>query len=389
MGVSFGWPYLSHGSSGIWNERNASSAGCVGPYHQIEAVALGYQILAFYMAVDCHVGWTDAAIDGRRGPEWRASTGRQVTHMIDFAEQAVVVTGAGRGLGRLYALELARRGARVVVNDRGGSMSGAGADASIADGVVEEIRTAGGVAVASHHSVDDPEEAAAIIRTATDAFGRLDAVVSNAGIYEMLPYEELTVEQWRRMLQVHLDGAFYLSQPAFRVMKDQGYGRLVFIASNIGAFGQEHAAHYAAAKGGIIGLTNALANEGADHGVLVNAVLPVGRTRMMTDSMGDREPNPILDQFFAETTAERVVPMVVYLASRSCELSHHYFSAVAGRFARVFVGVGDGWLADRETDPSVEDVADHLAAISATEPFSVPMTVADEIVAVLGQLGVI
>jgi NAD(P)-dependent dehydrogenase (short-subunit alcohol dehydrogenase family) len=309
--------------------------------------------------------------------------------MIEFSGQCVVVTGAGRGLGRLYALELARRGAHVVVNDVGGSMGGEGADPSVADEVVEQIRRAGGEAVGSHDSVDTPEGAAAIVEAAINHYGRLDALISNAGIYEMAPYGELSVRRWHRMIQVHLDGAFFLSQPALKVMKAQGYGRLVFVASNIGAFGQERAAHYAAAKGGIIGLTNALANEGAQHGVNVNAVLPIGQTRMMTDSMGERDPNPVLDKFFAATTAERVVPLTVFLASRDCQLTHHYFSAVAGRYARVFIGLGEGWAANGSADASVEDVAEHLAEITATQPFAVPMSVADEIFIVLRQLQLI
>jgi NAD(P)-dependent dehydrogenase (short-subunit alcohol dehydrogenase family) len=309
--------------------------------------------------------------------------------MIDFTDQAIVVTGAGRGLGRLYALDLASRGAQVVVNDVGSTMGGSGTDASVAAAVAAEIEAAGGVAIASHDSVDTAEGGAAIVQAAVDSFGRIDALVSNAGIYEMLPFEDLSADQWRKMLQVHLDGAFFLTQPAFRIMKQQGYGRLVMVASNIGAFGQEHAAHYAAAKGGIIGLTNALANEGAAHGVTANAVLPVGRTRMMTDSMGDREPNPVLDQFFAETTPERIVPIVTYLASRDCELNHQYFSAVAGRFARVFIGLGEGWLADRGTDPTAEDIAEHLDQLTSTETFDIPTSVADEIFIVLRQLGLI
>lgn len=308
--------------------------------------------------------------------------------MIDFTDQAAIVTGAGRGLGRGYALELARRGARVVVNDVGGSMSGEGSDLSVAEQVVDEIRSAGGEAVASHDSVDSPEGAAAIVATATEAFGRLDAVISNAGIYGMHAFEELTVEQWRRMLQVHLDGAFFLSQPAVAVMREQGYGRLVFIASNAAAFGQEQAVHYAAAKGGIIGLANALANEVAPHGINVNAVLPVGRTRMMEDSMGEHD-NPVLDRFFDATTPERIVPLAVYLASRECTLTHHCISAVAGRYARVFVGLGEGWLADAAGTATAEDIAEHLEEITATDPHSVPMSIADEIFTVLGQLGMI
>lgn len=309
--------------------------------------------------------------------------------MIDFGGQAVIVTGAGRGLGRLYALELARRGAGVVVNDIGGSMNGNGADPSVADAVVTEILDAGGAAIASHDSVDGPESAAAIVEAATDVFGRLDAVISNAGIYEMLDFEDITIGQWRRMLSVHVDGTFYLSQPAYRVMRAQGYGRFVLVASNTAAFGQDHATHYAAAKGAIIGLTHALSNEGAGHGIKVNAVLPMGQTRMMLTSMAQRDPNPVVDKLFEACTPERVVPLVTYLASSSCEVSHQLISAVAGRYARVFVGLGEGWMPDVGAEPSVEDVADHLGQIVATDPHTVPQAVADEVVTMLGRLGIV
>ncbi len=196
--------------------------------------------------------------------------------MIDFTGQAVIVTGAGRGLGRLYALDLAHRGAAVVVNDLGGSMHGDGADTSVADSVVEEIERAGGVAVASHESVDNPEGGEAIVRTAIDRFGRLDAVVSNAGIFNSAPFEDLSQSDWRRMLSVHLDGGFNLSQPAYREMKAAGYGRLVFISSSGGMFGQPLEAHYAAAKAGLVGLANVIAIEGAQHGIIANTVLPFG-----------------------------------------------------------------------------------------------------------------
>ena len=308
--------------------------------------------------------------------------------MIDFSGQAAVVTGAGRGLGREYALDLARRGAQVVVNDVGGSMGGDGTDRSVADEVVAEIQDAGGTAVASYDSVDTPEGGASIVAAAVETFGRLDAIISNAGIYEMVPFEDLTVEQWRRMQSVHVDGTFHLTQPAYRQMKEQGGGRIVFVASNAAAFGQETATHYAAAKGAIIGLTHALANEGAPHGIKVNAVLPVGRTRMMLDSMGKggEDRSPIIDQLFEACTPERVVPIVTYLASSSCEVTHHLVSAVAGRYARVFLGLGEGWLGDQ---PTAEDVAEHLDAIVATEPHTIPMAIADEIVTRLQRLELI
>ena len=308
--------------------------------------------------------------------------------MIDFTGQVAVVTGAGRGLGRLYALELARRGAAVVVNDLGGTMQGAGTDPGVADGVVGEIERAGGVAVASHHSVDDPEGGEAIVRTAVDRFGRLDAVVSNAGIFATGAFDELSPADWRRMLGVHLDGGFHLSQPAFRVMKSQGYGRFVFIASSAGIFGQPLAAHYAAAKAGLLGLCNVVAIEGAPHGIRANTVLPFGVSRMVTDTLPD--PSQLeASGFLKAIQPELVVPLVVFLASRACPFSHHNYSACAGRFARVFVGLGKGWLAEPGSRPTADDVAARLEEVSATEPFSVPMSIFEEVVGVCQRLGIV
>ena len=309
--------------------------------------------------------------------------------MIRFDGQSVIVTGAGRGLGRLYALELARRGAQVVVNDVGTSVTGAGSDVSVADAVVEEIERAGGTAVASHDSVDHAEAGAEMVQLALDTFGRLDAVVSNAGIFEMVAFEDMTFDQWRRMLQVHVDGTFHLVQPSYRHMKTQGYGRVVLVASNVGAFGQENAAHYATAKGGIIGLTNTLANEGAAYGIHVNTVLPMGNTRMSASTLEPEEIDAATQAFFDATPPERVVPMVVFLASRECELTHHYFSAGAGRFARVFIGLGDGWLADADHQPTVEDLVDHLDEVVALDPHIVPMSVTDEIAALVPRLHIL
>lgn len=306
--------------------------------------------------------------------------------MIDFTDQVAVVTGAGRGLGRVYALELARRGASVVVNDLGGTMHGDGENTAVADQVVDEITASGGTAVASYDSVDSPAGGEAIVRTAVDAFGRLDAVISNAGIFNSIAFDELTPEDWRRMLSVHLDGAFYLSQPAYRAMKAQGYGRFVFIASSAGMFGQHLEAHYAAAKAGIVGLTNVIALEGEPHGIRANTVLPFGISRMVTETLDD--PKALEGNgFFAAIRPELVAPLVVFLASRACDVSHQNFSACAGRFARVFIGLSEGWLAPRDGDPTAEDIAGHLAAVAATEPFTIPGSIYDEVFAVTHRLG--
>jgi NAD(P)-dependent dehydrogenase (short-subunit alcohol dehydrogenase family) len=307
---------------------------------------------------------------------------------LDFEGQAVVVTGAGRGLGRLYALDLAARGASVVVNDLGGSMAGNGTDTSVADAVVAEIHAAGGTAVASHDSVETPDGGGAVIQRTLEAFGRVDAVVSNAGIFHTAPFDELTPDDWQRMLRVHLDGAFNVSQPAYRHMKRNGYGRFVFIASSAGAFGQPDSAHYAAAKAGTIGLANVVAIEGAEYGILANCVLPFGYSRMVFDTVGDRaelEPDP---GFLHAMEPHLVVPIVTYLASAANTMSHSNFSACAGRFARVFIGLSDGWVDPGGTTPTAEDIAEHLEAIAAIEPFTIPNSIFDEVTRICEQLGV-
>jgi NAD(P)-dependent dehydrogenase (short-subunit alcohol dehydrogenase family) len=313
---------------------------------------------------------------------------RETPATVRFDGQVAIVTGAGRGLGRLYALEFARRGASVVVNDLGGSMQGVGEDHAVAHNVVKEIVEAGGVAVASTHSVASPEGGAGIVETALDHFGRVDAVVSNAGIFNTLPFDALSPEEWRRMLRVHLDGAFYLSQPAFKLMKAQGYGRIVFIASSAGLFGQPESAHYAAAKAGIVGLTNVVAVEGAPFGILANSVLPFGYSRMVTETVGDRDQFPSESSFLHAIEPELVVPIVVYLASRACDVTHHNYSACAGRFGRVFVGLAKGWLAENGATPTPDDVCAHFGEISTVEPFIVPESIFDEVAEVCLRLGI-
>lgn len=307
--------------------------------------------------------------------------------MIDFTDRVAVVTGAGRGLGRLYALDLARRGAAVMVNDLGGSMRGEGADSGVADEVVAEITKAGGTAIASYDSVDSAAGGQAIVDAAVDAFGRLDAVVSNAGIFGTTPFENLSADEWTRMLRVHLDGGFYLAQPAYRVMKNSGGGRFVFISSSAGIFGQPMEAHYAAAKAGLVGLTNVIAIEGEAHGILANSVMPTGFSRMVTETVGD-------EQFLAESgfmraiRPELVVPLVTFLASAACTFTHRNYSAAAGRYARVFVGLTEGWLADADGQPKAEDIQAHLEEISSTEKFIVPASIVDEVLEVCARRGV-
>jgi NAD(P)-dependent dehydrogenase (short-subunit alcohol dehydrogenase family) len=307
--------------------------------------------------------------------------------MIDFHNQTVIVTGAGRGLGRCYALEFGRLGASVVVNDIGGTIKGRGEDARVADAVVAEITDAGGKAVASYDSVATPEGGAKIVRTALSAFGRLDAVVNNAGILTTDSFEKLTQQQWRDMLAVHLDGAFYLSQPAFAIMKEQGYGRFVFTSSSAAMFGAEHHAHYAAAKTGLFGLKNVIAIEGARYDILANNVLPWGLTRMIADEVDGREEIlrlPMMQML----EPELVAPLVAYLASRACKTTHQDFSAAAGRYARVFTALGAGWLAAAGKKPTIDDVAADFGAISACEPYQIPFSTTDETIEICRRRGV-
>ena len=192
------------------------------------------------------------------------------------------------------------------------------------------------------------------------------------------------------MLRVHLDGAFHLSQPAFRVMKAQGEGRFVFIASSAGLFGQPNSAHYAAAKAGTMGLTNVIAIEGEPHGILANTVLPFGYSRMVTSTLGEEGAEALREasEFMRAIDPELVVPIVVFLASSSCDFTHRNYSACAGRFSRVFVGLGDGWVAEAGSKPTADDIKAHLAEVSATEPFIVPTSIFDEVSDTCDRLGI-
>jgi NAD(P)-dependent dehydrogenase (short-subunit alcohol dehydrogenase family) len=296
---------------------------------------------------------------------------------IRFDERVVVVTGAGGGLGRAHALELARRGAAVVVNDLGGAVGGTGADASMADAVVREIEEAGGRAVANHDSVATPEGGEAVVKTALDRFGRVDAVVNNAGILRDKSFAKLEPQDLEAVLAVHLKGAFFVSQPAFRAMREQRYGRFVFTSSGSGLFGNFGQSNYAAAKMGMVGLSNTLALEGEKYGIRSNVIAPAAYTRMTEEILG--ELAEALDP-------ASVSPLVSFLASEQCELSHEIFSVGGGRFARVFVGLAPGWYAGRGAHPSAEDVRDHMPEIRQLEGYGVPGALADELALVAKTL---
>ncbi len=289
---------------------------------------------------------------------------------ITFDDRVAIVTGAGHGLGRAYAHELARRGARVVVNDLGSAVDGTGADQMAADTVVDEIKTAGGEAVANYDSVASPEGGAAIVQSALDAFGTLDIVISNAGILRDRSLAKLTVEELRAVLGVHLEGGFYVSLAAFPVMKERGYGRFVFASSNTGIFGNFGQANYGSAKMGLVGLSNVLAIEGAKYNILSNVIAPIAKTRMTEDLLG-----PFADML----DPAQVMPMVVYLASEANQDTHQIFTAGGGRYGRIFIGTNAGWFAGQGVVPSVEEVRDHLDEIQDLADFEIPMSSNDEI----------
>lgn len=293
-----------------------------------------------------------------------------MTDPISFDRRTAIVTGAGGGLGRSYAVELARRGARVVVNDLGGSVDGTGAGTRAADVVVEEIVNAGGEAVANYDSVSDPESGAAIVDAAMTAFGSVDIVVNNAGILRDRSFANMELSEIQAVLDVHLRGAFFVSQPAFRHMKDAGYGRFVFTASNAGILGNFGQANYGAAKMGLVGLSNVLAIEGMKYGIKSNVIAPVARTRMTEDLLG-----PFADLL----DPSQVMPMVVFLCSEANQYTHEIFSAGGGRYSRFFIGLNEGWFAGKATVPSVEEVAANIDAIRDISNYQVLGSATEEL----------
>ncbi|MCB0973408.1 MAG: SDR family oxidoreductase [Actinobacteria bacterium] len=297
---------------------------------------------------------------------------------IVFDNKVAIVTGAGGGLGRTYALALAERGARVVVNDLGGSVDGQGSGSAAADVVVKEIVDAGGEAVANYDSVGSPEGGESIVKTAVDAFGTVDILINNAGILRDGSFAKVEPAATDAVIDVHLRGAFYVAQPAFRIMKDKSYGRIINTSSAAGLFGNFGQANYGSAKMGLVGLTNVLAIEGAKYNVKANAIAPIARTRMTEELLGG---------FADKLDPEFVTPLVLFLASEQCEETHGVWSVGGGRYARVFVGMTQGWMASREAGyPKPEDVRDHMDEIKDPDDFVTPNGVQDEIMMLLSRL---
>ena len=296
---------------------------------------------------------------------------------IRYDGRVAVITGAGGGLGKTYALMLASRGASVVVNDLGGSSDGTGGGASMADQTVKQITEKGGKAVANYDSVSTPEGGEAIVQAAVDNFGKVDIVINNAGILRDKSFAKLEPKDLEAVLDVHLKGAFYVSQPAFRVMKEHSYGRFVFTASGAGIFGNFGQTNYGAAKMGLVGLSNVLAVEGAKSNIRCNVIAPIAKTRLTEQLLGPMAA--ALDPNF-------VTPLVAYLVSEQCQLTHEIFDVGGGRYARVFVALGRGWTAKKGQVPSPEEIAANLDPIRSTEAYTIPDSIAGEMAAIIESL---
>jgi len=296
---------------------------------------------------------------------------------IRLDHRVAIVTGAGAGLGRSHALAIAARGAKVVVNDLGGRVDGTGAAKSPADGVVEEIRAAGGEAVANYDSVATPEGARAIVQTALDAFGTVDIVVNNAGIIRYKKFMDHTPEDFNANLAVHLCGSFYVSQAAFPIMKEKRYGRLVFTSSSGGLRGAADGVAYGAAKAGMMGLAFVMAHTGKPYNVLSNVILPNAYTRMTEAMVAPRNVERLSPEFIS--------PVVVYLASEQCTLNHEMFACGGGGVARTIIALAQGWHTESKAEFTPEGIQDHLGEIMDMTNYANPQSSEEETRLIAGR----
>jgi NAD(P)-dependent dehydrogenase (short-subunit alcohol dehydrogenase family) len=289
---------------------------------------------------------------------------------LRFDGRVAIITGAGGALGRSHALELARRGAKVVVNDVGGSVHGVGETRTAAQQVVDEIAAMGGEAIANFESVTSAAGGEAIVEAAHDAFGRIDILVNNAGILRDKAFHNMEAADIDAVLDVHLRGAMFVTQPVFKLMRQQQFGRIINTTSASGLFGNFGQANYGAAKAGLLGLTRVLAQEGVRVNIRVNAIAPLARTRMTEGLLGDLAK--LLDP-------ESVTAVVAYLAHESCAVTGQVYSVAGGRVARIFMAESRGIVLPA---PTPEAVADNLEPINDPDRYFVPgsLTEATEII---------
>lgn len=279
---------------------------------------------------------------------------------IDFTGRAAIVTGAGAGLGRQYALDLARRGAKVVVNDLGGTRDGVGHSDAAANKVVDEIKALGGQAVPNYDNVATAQGGENIVKTAIDAFGKVDILINNAGIVRDKTFNKMEEENWDSVMAVHLRGAYCVTRPAFVNMRENGYGRIVMTASGAGLFGNFGQSNYASAKMGLVGLTNVLKLEGAKYDIRTNVIVPVAASRL---TEGILPP-----QFFEKMKPDFISPAVLYLCSELCRDSGMIINATLGYYSRSAIATGPGvFLSDGTKVPSPEEVMENWDKIRSLE----------------------
>ncbi|WP_176599237.1 SDR family NAD(P)-dependent oxidoreductase [Sphingobium sp. 15-1] len=290
--------------------------------------------------------------------------------------RVVAVTGAGRGLGRAYALQLAAEGAAVLVNDLGSQVDGKGADASVAQAVASEIVARGGRAVTNLGDISDPSAAAEIITQAMHEFGRLDAIINNAGTFEVKSFQETEAADFERLWRVHFLGHYHVTKAAWPIFVSQNFGQVVMTGSGASLFGANGTASYSAAKGAVQGLMRVLAIEGLANNVFVNTIAPGAFSRMhLADGLSPEQLKQI-DLTKKSMLPELVAPLVTWLASERCDVTGQTFSAWSGRVARVALGTGRGMI-DREL--SVEAIDAGYSTIAGMDQFYEPTSVGDEI----------
>ncbi len=274
---------------------------------------------------------------------------------IRFDGRVAVVTGAGSGLGRAYAMLLASRGAKVVVNDLGGSVDGTGSGSSAAELVCNEIKEAGGEAVPNFNSVAEWDQAQNIIKTATDAFGKVDILINNAGILRDKSILKMEESDWDIIQKVHLYGTFFCTKAAFPVMRENSYGRIISTASAAGLYGNFGQTNYSAAKLGIAGMMFTCKQEGAKYNILANTIVPIAGTRLTATIM----PPNVLEKL----RPEFVAPMVAWLSSENCTVSGKMFTAGAGYFSRAAIMEGPGVFLDPEKAVTMDMVGEKIDQI--------------------------
>ncbi len=297
---------------------------------------------------------------------------------IEFSDRVAIVTGAGAGLGKTYALELGKRGAKVVVNDLGGARDGSGSGSSSADLVVEEIKKAGGEAVANYDSVATIEGGKNIIKTAVDNYGKVDIVINNAGILRDKSFLKMSEEEWDNIHAVHLKGAFCVLQPAFAVMKANGYGRIVNTTSHAGLYGNFGQANYCAAKTGLVGLMNNVSIEGAKYNIKCNCVAPMAYSRLTDDLMPPNFKDTLKPEF--------VMPITLFLCSEENSDTKMIFNCGAGWFSRTELVCARGALiGDGKRPISIEEVRDEWSTITSLDDAK-PLTTTNDVFGYIAPL---